>query len=497
MPDGKIFISYRRSDSAAAAGRLYDYLETKLGADALFKDVDTIPYGKDFIEEIRSAIDASAIILVVIGRHFVTEERRLFKEDDYVRFEIAYSFQQNKMVIPILVNDAKMPTSSNFPKEIAKLITINGVELRNRRWKQDFEGFYEHLEKIYEVRQKAFIQAKQQRIEQKKKEELEKIKRKNETIKKLKEEQKKIRQERNKIQLNNFVKNFQRLIGEIYRPIVFKNFAKGLFGGIIILVLFVGVELYLYQPDKVVDVKKIKARLTDELNRVESDISYEVISKLDYINSIRMKVSAESSPEFRVLSDSIINIREQFRAETIRIRSLIDQITIKTVIDTAKVKHQILVLSRLDQNLTDFIEKADSIYAQEGDEKKHAEKKKLKKENEFGKIKNYIYSSLNNTKYLRDYYATLRSNKEKYSNAGIHPTNYANTLALAEKRNQIKKHRYNILCFKGIVECENRPTREDYRESRISLIRYSKDSNALTAYQRRELIDFLDKHGIE
>ncbi|MEL7121665.1 MAG: toll/interleukin-1 receptor domain-containing protein, partial [Bacteroidota bacterium] len=60
----KIFISYRRRDSAGAAGRLYDFLEMKVGSKALFKDVDNIPYGRDFREEIRQAIDDSRVVLV-------------------------------------------------------------------------------------------------------------------------------------------------------------------------------------------------------------------------------------------------------------------------------------------------------------------------------------------------------------------------------------------------------------------------------------------------
>jgi hypothetical protein len=50
--------------------RLYDFLESKLGTELIFKDVDNIPYGKDFKEEIRKAIDKSKVVLVIIGRRF-------------------------------------------------------------------------------------------------------------------------------------------------------------------------------------------------------------------------------------------------------------------------------------------------------------------------------------------------------------------------------------------------------------------------------------------
>lgn len=44
----KIFISYRRVDSEDVAGRIYDRLVQHFGHDAIFKDVDDIPFGVDF-----------------------------------------------------------------------------------------------------------------------------------------------------------------------------------------------------------------------------------------------------------------------------------------------------------------------------------------------------------------------------------------------------------------------------------------------------------------
>ena len=48
MPD--IFISYRREDSVAYAGRLYDRLSGHFGKEHVFMDVDTIELGADFVE---------------------------------------------------------------------------------------------------------------------------------------------------------------------------------------------------------------------------------------------------------------------------------------------------------------------------------------------------------------------------------------------------------------------------------------------------------------
>jgi hypothetical protein len=46
----KIFISYRRDDSAGTAGRLHDRLAERFGQKNLFFDVDNVPAGTDFVE---------------------------------------------------------------------------------------------------------------------------------------------------------------------------------------------------------------------------------------------------------------------------------------------------------------------------------------------------------------------------------------------------------------------------------------------------------------
>ena len=48
MKVGNIFISYRRDDSAYAAGRLYDRLSARFGEENIFMDVEGLDPGEDF-----------------------------------------------------------------------------------------------------------------------------------------------------------------------------------------------------------------------------------------------------------------------------------------------------------------------------------------------------------------------------------------------------------------------------------------------------------------
>ena len=75
MSDG-VFISYRRSDSSAFAGRLFDYLQWKYPRSTVFMDVDGLAPGVDFAAELRARVASSAVVLVVIGPDWPGHARR-------------------------------------------------------------------------------------------------------------------------------------------------------------------------------------------------------------------------------------------------------------------------------------------------------------------------------------------------------------------------------------------------------------------------------------
>ena len=60
----KIFISYRRDDSAAQAGRLYDRLEGHFGQGQVFMDVDAIKPGvySSLVQKIRGGADLATSV---------------------------------------------------------------------------------------------------------------------------------------------------------------------------------------------------------------------------------------------------------------------------------------------------------------------------------------------------------------------------------------------------------------------------------------------------
>src|SRR6516164_8905268 len=113
MPALKIFISYRRDDSAGHAGRVHDKLEGKFGRARLFMDVDTIPLGRNFVKAISEKVAQCDVLLAVIGPNWLTirdEEgkRRLDNPNDFVRVEIGVALKRDIPVIPVLLDGAKI-----------------------------------------------------------------------------------------------------------------------------------------------------------------------------------------------------------------------------------------------------------------------------------------------------------------------------------------------------------------------------------------------------
>src|SRR6266545_3613033 len=84
LTGGKIFLSYRRDDSADAAALLYDRLAAHYGREQVFKDLDTLIPGDSFPREIAIAVASCDVLLAVIGRRWltITDQRGARRLDD-------------------------------------------------------------------------------------------------------------------------------------------------------------------------------------------------------------------------------------------------------------------------------------------------------------------------------------------------------------------------------------------------------------------------------
>ena len=147
-----VFISYRRDDSAAAAGRLYDRLAAYFGKEQIFRDLDAIAPGAEFAQVIEERIAQSNVLIAIIGKEWLNArtaegQRRLDDPKDYVKAEIREALNQKKLVIPALIAGANVPKAEQLPEDIAALAGRNAIEISESRFDFDASRMIEAAEK--------------------------------------------------------------------------------------------------------------------------------------------------------------------------------------------------------------------------------------------------------------------------------------------------------------------------------------------------------------
>jgi hypothetical protein len=156
---GKIFINYRRGDEPGFTQALLSRLEAAFPSERLFIDIDNIPPGVDFVRQLDMQVAECDILLAVIGKNWLDAKdehgnRRLDNPYDFVRSEIESALKQEKKVIPILVNEARMPHSNQLPESIRPLATRNAVRLTHERFRADVDGLIKALHQVVPERRK-------------------------------------------------------------------------------------------------------------------------------------------------------------------------------------------------------------------------------------------------------------------------------------------------------------------------------------------------------
>lgn len=137
----KIFISYRRADSADFTVALYNELRLHFDEKCIFRDINNIPPGMEFAEVLSNALDQSAVVLAIIGPEWISVSgQRLFDPSDWVRQELAQSLQRNIRVVPILVNGADLPSEAQLPPDLHPLRKRQFHRIDNPRFEYDVKA---------------------------------------------------------------------------------------------------------------------------------------------------------------------------------------------------------------------------------------------------------------------------------------------------------------------------------------------------------------------
>ena len=147
----RIFLSYRREDSAPYAVHLHENLVSRFGYDNVFLDIASINPGLDFMEVLEETLSQCDVVLVLIGPAWLTVtnskgQRRLEDHNDLVRLEVEQALaMEAPLVIPVLVGGAPMPSSSDLPECLSGLSWRQALPLSDHRWSVDVGILADHL----------------------------------------------------------------------------------------------------------------------------------------------------------------------------------------------------------------------------------------------------------------------------------------------------------------------------------------------------------------
>ena len=143
-----IFISYRSADTTPGTAQLLrDELTRQEGALAnahVFVD-DAIPEGDDWWATIATEISAADIVIALIGVRWLELARQRASSEDVVRRELRLALRSECRLVPILVDDAKMPENlEGLPSLFAK----DALLFRHQRRQDDMNAIIARLSQI-------------------------------------------------------------------------------------------------------------------------------------------------------------------------------------------------------------------------------------------------------------------------------------------------------------------------------------------------------------
>jgi hypothetical protein len=149
----KVFISYRRDDTAGHAGRIRDRLLPEVGREGVFIDVAAIRPGADFAKVLGDKVRECDVLLAMIGPRWIDARdedgnRRLDSTGDYVRIEIATALKRNIPVIPILLDGVSIPKAEQLPNDLSGLVRRNGLHVRHASFDSDMEMLIAEIKRL-------------------------------------------------------------------------------------------------------------------------------------------------------------------------------------------------------------------------------------------------------------------------------------------------------------------------------------------------------------
>lgn len=130
----RVFVSYRRSDSAHQATALKIVLGQKLPEASVFVDTASVNPAERWPDRLTTALERSSAVVALIGPHwrFAADGTDRFADpEDWVLRELAYGLERKAdAVIPVFFGTTTEAAYQDLPPALASLPGIQALELR-------------------------------------------------------------------------------------------------------------------------------------------------------------------------------------------------------------------------------------------------------------------------------------------------------------------------------------------------------------------------------
>jgi len=97
--------------------------------------------------EIRMQMESCDVLIVVVCSDATSVDLSPYNliDNEQIRFEIISAMNKDIQIVPVLIDDARLPESDNVPGALKKLLDCRSHRLRTVFWEEDLEILLEHL----------------------------------------------------------------------------------------------------------------------------------------------------------------------------------------------------------------------------------------------------------------------------------------------------------------------------------------------------------------
>lgn len=137
-----VFVNYRVREEPGYATLIHRELERHFGAGSVFLAAQSIRAGDDYVREVFQRLRECSVLLAVIGPRWAVAGTGAV---DWVRQEIFEALASGVRVVPVLIENAELPATSDLPFDIAGLTRCQALRLRHYSFENDISALVKEL----------------------------------------------------------------------------------------------------------------------------------------------------------------------------------------------------------------------------------------------------------------------------------------------------------------------------------------------------------------